>query len=55
MVRVVDLDLSRGKDSLQEFMRRIGEVKAATETAIAILDASASFGVLVVRLSQPGK
>lgn len=55
MVRVADLDLPRGKDSLHEFMRRIDEVMAATETAIAILDAPASFGVLVVRLPQPRK
>jgi hypothetical protein len=55
MVRVADLDLPRGKDPLHEFMQRINEVKAATETAIAILDAPASFGVLVVRLPQPGK
>jgi hypothetical protein len=34
MVRVADLDLPRGNDSLHEFMRRINEVNAATETAI---------------------
>jgi hypothetical protein len=58
MVRVADLDLPRGKDSLHEFMRRINEVKAATETVIEGA-AAASFGpgssVLVVRLAQPGK
>jgi hypothetical protein len=50
LVRVADLDLPKGKDPLHEFMRRIKEVKAATETAIAISEAPTRFGVLVVRL-----
>ncbi len=51
MVRVADLEFPRGKDSaLHEFMRRINEVKAATETAIALAPAVARVGVLVVRL-----
>jgi hypothetical protein len=48
-VRAAALDLPRAKDCLHQFMWRIDGVKAAMETAIAILDAG--FGVLVVRLS----
>jgi hypothetical protein len=51
MVRVADLEFPRGKDSaLNEFVRRINEVKAATEIAIARAPAT-SASVLVVRLA----
>jgi hypothetical protein len=52
MVRVADLEFQRGKDAaLHEFIRRINEVEAATETAIALAPAIHRLGVLVVRLS----
>jgi hypothetical protein len=53
MLRVADFGvLPRGKDAaLHEFIRRINEVKAATETAIAATEsASTNFGVIVIRL-----
>jgi hypothetical protein len=50
MVRVADLEFPRGKDAaLHEFILRINEVMAATETAIERVSARVSVRVVRFR------